>query len=88
MALAGGLGSRHDVAGQSIAGDGLASAHFEPDVEGLAAHDGGIDGREEGSHRVVPGHEEEVDGAVGAGDVAVEADAETEDDFAHGRDLA
>jgi hypothetical protein len=51
--------------------------------EGFAAHDGRVNGGEEGSHRVALGHEQEVHGAVGAGDVSVEADAYAEDDFAH-----
>src|SRR5207248_6033784 len=38
---------------------------------------------EEGAHRIVLGHEEKIDGAVGASDVAVEADAEACNDFAN-----
>jgi hypothetical protein len=52
-------------------------------VESLTTHDGGVNGREEGSHRVVLGHKKEVDGAVRARDVTIETDAEAEDDLPH-----
>jgi len=58
------------------------ASHFQSIVVGFAAEDGSVDGFEEGAHRIVFGHEEKIDGAVGAGDVAVETDAEAEDDFA------
>jgi len=58
------------------------AAHFQAVVVSLAAKDTRVDGFEEGAHRIVLGHEEKIDGAVRAGDVAVEADAEAEDDFA------
>jgi hypothetical protein len=36
------------------------------------------------THRIVLGHEEEVDGTVQAGDIPVEADAQAKDNFPHG----
>ncbi len=81
LAFAGGLRARHYVSGHF--GIGESAAHAQSGVESFAAHDGGVDGGEEWSHRVALGHEEEIDRAVGAGDVAVEGDAEAEDDFAH-----
>src|SRR5256885_9967821 len=59
------------------------AAHFQTIVVSLAAKDTRVDGFEEGAHRIVFGHEKKIDGAVRAGDVAVEADAEAEDDFAN-----
>lgn len=53
----------------------------------FAAHQSGIDGLEERGHGVVLGHEEEIDGAIRAGDVAVKADSKAEYDFAHGDGL-
>jgi len=79
-AFAGRLGLRHDVI---FHGAAETAAHFLGDVEGFAAHESGVDGGEKGGHRIVFGHEEEVDGAVEAGDVTVERDAEAEDDLAH-----
>ncbi len=61
----------------------LAAAHLETGIEAFASHDCGINGGEKRPHRVILGHEEEVDGAVGACDVTVEADAQAENDFAH-----
>jgi len=49
----------------------------------LRPNDCRIDGRKEGGHRVIFRHEEEIYRAVGARDVTVKADAQTEDDFAH-----
>src|ERR1700756_1459609 len=62
-----------------------AAAHFEGIFVSFAPHDGGINGGERRAHGIILGHEEKVDRAIGAGGVAVEADAEAEDDLAHGR---
>jgi hypothetical protein len=48
-----------------------------------SAHHGSIDRCEERSHGIVLRHEEEIDRAIRASDVAVEADTEAEDYFAH-----
>src|SRR6266576_5457522 len=61
-----------------------AAAHLETSLQSLASHDGGIDGGEEISHRVILGHEEEVNRAVATSNMPVQADAETEDDVPHG----
>src|SRR5258708_21565294 len=61
------------------------TAHHQGCVERLPAHDGGVNGFEKRSHRVVFRHEQKVDGAVQAGNVTVDRDSETEDDFAHER---
>src|SRR5713101_8559315 len=53
-----------------------ATAHLEGDVVRFAPHDGGINSGEERAHRIVLGHEQEIDRSIGAGDVAVKADAE------------
>src|SRR6266568_951382 len=60
------------------------ASHFESIVVGFTPHDHGIDGGEKRAHRIVLGHEEKIDRSIGAGDVAIEADAEAEDDLAHG----
>lgn len=85
-AFAGLEGTRQDVASETVIGE-LAAAHAQASFVGFAAHERGIDGFEEGGHGVVLGHEEKVDGAVWAGDVAVEGDAEAKYDFAHGGGL-
>src|SRR5438876_6535757 len=61
-----------------------AAAHLETSLQSLASQDGGIDGGEEISHRVILGHEEEVNRAVATSNMPVQADAETEDDVPHG----
>src|SRR5437899_2822653 len=61
-----------------------AAAHLETSLQSLASYDGGIDGGEEISHRVILGHEEEVNRAVATSNMPVQADAETEDDVPHG----
>src|SRR5260370_13730753 len=61
------------------------ATHFESIVVGFATHDHRVDGGEERAHGIVLGHEEKIDRAIGAGDVAVEADAEAEDHLAHRR---
>src|SRR5262249_31790379 len=74
--------ARHDIA-LEVAAEAAPSAHGFRDVIGFAPHDGGVDGGEKVGHGVVLGHEEEIDCAVGTGDVAVKTDAETQDHFAH-----
>jgi hypothetical protein len=85
-ALAGRLGLREDVALHFCVAE-AASAHLESIIVGLATHDHRVDGGEERAHGIVLGHEEKIDRAIRAGNVAVEADAEAEDDLAHGRIL-
>src|SRR5712692_2010811 len=61
-----------------------ASAHPEGHVVSRATHNRGVDGGEKRAHRIVLGHEEKIDRSIGAGDVAVKADAKTQNDLAHG----
>src|ERR1700731_3391186 len=56
-------------------------------VIGLAAHDAGIDGREELRHGEISGHKQKVECAIWPSDVAVNTYAESENDFAHGEEL-
>ncbi len=77
VAFAGRLRMRENVALHFRAAES-ACTHFESIVVGLAPHDGSINGGEKRAHRIVLGHEEKIDRAIGAGDVAVEADAELE----------
>src|SRR5690348_5049157 len=76
IAIAGGQCAGHDVVLDLAAVE--SAAHYLGDVVGLAAEDGGVNGLEERGHRVVLGHEEEVDRTVGTRDVAVEADTEAQ----------
>src|SRR6266567_3019064 len=85
-ALAGRLGMGEDVALCFRVAE--SASLFESIVVGFTPHDHGIDGGEERAHRIVLRHEEKIDRSIGAGDVAIEADAEAEDDPAHGRILA
>src|SRR6266436_191826 len=82
-ALAGRLGMGEHVALSLRVAE--TATHFESIVVGFATHDHRVDGGEERAHGIVLGHEEKIDRAIGAGDVAVEADAEAEDHLAHGR---
>jgi len=61
-----------------------ATAHLESHLIGLPAHDRFVNRGEKRAHRIVLGHEEKIDRSIGTGDVAVEADAEAENDLAHG----
>src|ERR1700730_14132400 len=61
-----------------------AAAHLKASVQSLTSHDGGIHAGEEIGHRVVPGHEQKINGAVETGNVPVQADAETKDNVPHG----
>ncbi len=74
-ALAGRLGMGEDVALHFGIAE-AASAHFEGGIIGFAPHDHRVDSGEERAHRIVLGHEEEIDCAIGAGDVTVKANAE------------
>jgi hypothetical protein len=60
------------------------TAQLESGVEGLAAHERGIDAGEEGSHGIILWHKEEIDGTAWASDVSVKAHADAEDNAAHG----
>src|SRR5215475_164413 len=76
--------AREDVGGEAVGVDLFASGHFEADFIGFASHQSRVDGLEESAHGVVLGHEQEVDGTVGAGDIAIEGNAEAENNAAHG----
>src|SRR6266446_2354533 len=82
-ALAGRLGMRENVILHFRVAES-ATAHLEGDVVRFAPHDGGINSGEERAHRIVLGHEEKINRSIGAGNVAVNADAETQNDLAHG----
>src|SRR6202521_1138171 len=82
-ALAGRLGMRENVTLHFRVAESDAS-HSQGHLVGLAPHECRINGGEERAHRIVLGHEEKIDRSIGAGDVAVEADAEAKDDLAHG----
>ncbi len=64
-----------------------SAAHFQTGFEGLASHDGRVDGGEKWSHRVISRHEQEVDRSVWACDISVEADAKAENYPAHVAEL-
>jgi hypothetical protein len=87
VAFAGWKRPREDVFVQAVVGEG-AAAQAQADLVGLAAHESGVDGFEKGSHGVILRHEEEVDGAVEACDVAVEGDSKAEDDETHQKDCS
>src|SRR5450432_2198274 len=53
----------------------------------LAAHDGGIYTCEKLCHGEIFGHEKEVKGPVRAGNIAVQTNAKSENDVAHGGEL-
>jgi hypothetical protein len=74
---------REHIARHAVVREGTA-AHAKADFICFAAHEGSVDSFEERTHRVVLWHKQEIDGAVGTRDVAVEGYAETEDDPAHG----
>src|SRR6266849_3784829 len=82
-ALAGRLGMRENVILHFRVAES-ATAHLEGDVVRFAPHDGGINSGEERAHRIVLGHEEKINRSIGAGNVTVNADAETQNDLAHG----
>ena len=81
--LLGRFGMREDEVSCLRAGKGAGAAHFQAVIQGLAAHNCCVDRGEERGHRVVLGHEEEVDGAVRTGNVTIQADADAEDDISH-----
>src|SRR6266849_7432922 len=76
-ALAGRLGMRENVILHFRVAES-ATAHLEGDVVRFAPHDGGINSGEERAHRIVLGHEEKINRSIGAGNVTVNADAETQ----------
>jgi hypothetical protein len=96
---AGGGVLREDVAGAFAGREGarenihlggwreVAATHFAGDVVGFASEDVGVNGGEERGHGKIFGHEQEVEGAVGAGDVAVETHGGGKNDFAHGGNI-
>src|SRR5260370_36924987 len=82
VAFAGRLRMRENVALHFRAAES-ASTHFESIVVGLGPQYGSINGGEKRAHRIVLGHEEKIERAIGAGDVPVDADAEPHDELPH-----
>src|SRR5450432_238136 len=62
-------------------------AHCFGYLVALAAHDGGIHAGKELRHGEILGHEKEVKGPVGPGNVAVQTHSEGKNDSAHGGEL-
>jgi hypothetical protein len=86
VAFAGWERAREDIDGHAIVRE-FSTRYAETNFVRLAAHEGGVHSFEEGTHGVVLGHKQEVEGAVRTGNVAVKGDAEAENDAAHGRDF-